>query len=70
VTDDEAIHSNLADLTDQLESAAAQLRGGALEIDDAAALVEECARLAGRAASELDRLARAGGERPGQDRLL
>jgi len=67
---DAGIQANLEELTDQLESAAAQLRDGALEIDAAAALVAECARLAGRAASELDRLARAGGERPGQDRLL
>jgi len=52
---DAGIQANLEELTDQLESAAAQLRDGALEID---------------AASELDRLARAGGERPGQDRLL
>jgi multidrug resistance efflux pump len=69
VTDDQT-HANLTELTDQLESAAAQLRGGDLEVDAAAALVEECARLAARAATELDRLARSGGDQPGQDRLL
>ncbi len=49
----------LADLTDQLERAAARLRAGELESDAAASLVETCARLASEAASELDRQARA-----------
>ena len=48
----------LQHLTDQLEQAAAQLRGGELEPQDAARLVEECAQLAGEAAAELDRRVR------------
>ena len=53
----------LQHLTEQLEQAAAQLRGGELEPQEAARLVEECARLAGEAAAELDR-ARARGAAP------
>jgi hypothetical protein len=49
----------LQHLTEQLEQAAAQLRSGELEPQQAAKLVEECARLAGDAAAELDRRARA-----------
>jgi hypothetical protein len=49
----------LDDLTTRLEQAAAQLRAGELEPQEAARLVEECARLAGEAAAELDRRARA-----------
>jgi hypothetical protein len=49
----------LQHLTEQLEQAAAQLRGGELDPQDAARLVEECARLAGDAAAELDRRTRA-----------
>jgi hypothetical protein len=49
----------LQHLTDQLEQTAAQLRDGELEPQEAARLVEECARLAGDAAAELDRRARA-----------
>lgn len=41
--------------TRQLEEAAAQLRSGDLEPEQAAKLVEEAARLAGDAANELDR---------------
>jgi hypothetical protein len=44
--------------TRQLEEAAAQLRAGDLEPEQAAKLVEECARLAGDAANELDRRVR------------
>jgi hypothetical protein len=54
----------LQHLTDQLEQAAARLRAGELEPQEAARLVEECARLAGEAASELDRRARAVAEAP------
>jgi hypothetical protein len=59
-------------LTRQLEDAAAQLRTGELTPDQAASLVEECARLAVVAGSELDRLARdaAPDPRPGQGELL
>ena len=49
----------LQDLTNRLEQTAARLRSGELEPNDAARLVEECARLAGEAAAELDRRVRA-----------
>jgi hypothetical protein len=49
----------LQHLTEQLEQAAATLRGGELDPQEAARLVEECARLAGDAAAELDRRVRA-----------
>jgi hypothetical protein len=48
----------LQHLTEQLEQTAARLRDGELEPREAARLVEECARLAGEAASELDRRVR------------
>lgn len=48
----------LQHLTEQLEQTAAKLRDGELEPREAARLVEECARLAGEAASELDRRVR------------
>jgi hypothetical protein len=62
----------LARLTRELEDAAARLRGGELGSEEAAALVEECARLAALAGSELDRRARdaAPGPAPGQGELL
>jgi hypothetical protein len=50
-------------LIERLEQAAATLRAGELPPDRAAALVEECARLAGEAGAELDRQVRAA---PGQ----
>jgi hypothetical protein len=66
--------SDLTGLADELERAAARLRSGELDADAAAALVDECARLASRAAAELDHHARldvsAGGPAPGQDSLL
>lgn len=54
----------LQHLTEQLEQVAAQLRGGELEPQQAARLVEECARLAGDAATELDRRVRAAADAP------
>ncbi|HZV75730.1 MAG TPA: hypothetical protein VFF79_18625 [Conexibacter sp.] len=54
----------LQHLTDQLEQAASQLRSGELEPQQAAQLVEECARLAGDAATELDRRVRAAADAP------
>lgn len=54
----------LQDLTDRLERAAAQLRAGELAPEQAARLVEECARLAGEAATELDRRVRAAADTP------
>jgi hypothetical protein len=65
--------SDLDRLVGELEQAAAQLRTGELEREDAAKLVEQCAELAARLGSELDREAReaaARGERPGQETLL
>jgi hypothetical protein len=47
-------------LTERLELVAAELRSGALAPDRAAAVVDECARLAGEASVELDRQVRAG----------
>jgi len=52
----------LKHLSDELEQAAARLRDGELEPQEAARLVEECARLAGEAATELDRRVRAAGD--------
>lgn len=66
----------LQDLTDRLEQTAAKLRAGELEPEQAARLVEDCARLAGEAATELDRRARAAadagaaGQARGQGELL
>jgi len=54
----------LQDLTDRLEQTAARLRTGDLEPEQAARLVEDCARLAGEAASELDRRVRAAADAP------
>jgi hypothetical protein len=54
----------LRHLTEQLEQAAAQLRSGELEPQQAARLVEDCARLAGDAATELDRRVRAAVDAP------
>jgi DNA repair exonuclease SbcCD ATPase subunit len=48
----------------QLEEAAAQLRIGELEPEQAARLVEECARLAGDAANELERRVRTAADPP------
>jgi exonuclease VII small subunit len=50
--------TRLDELTAELERVAERLRDGDLEPDEAADLVEECARLAAAAASELDRAAR------------
>ena len=54
----------LADLTDRLERAAAQLRSGELDANRAAGLVDECARLAAEAGAELDREVRAADSGP------
>jgi hypothetical protein len=63
-------HSQLDELTDQLEQAAARLRSGDLGADAAAQLVDECARLAARAGAELEREAGAVDVPPGQDTLI
>jgi hypothetical protein len=46
-------------IVDRLERAAAELRSGDIDAERAAALVDECARLASEAGSELDREVRA-----------
>jgi hypothetical protein len=46
-------------IVERLERAAAELRSGDLAPDRAAALVDECARLAAEAGAELDREVRA-----------
>jgi hypothetical protein len=59
----------LEDLAGRLERAATQLRDRTLGADRAAALVDECARLAAEAGAELDRHLRAAegaGPAPGQ----
>jgi hypothetical protein len=58
---------SLDDLTERLERTAAQLRSGDLTPERAAALVDECARLASEAGAVADREVRAGDEgAPGQ----
>ena len=56
-------------LTERLERAAAELRSGALEPERAAAVVDDCARIAGEASVELDRQVRAGDAEPGAGQL-
>ena len=56
----------LDELVERLERAAAELRSGDLEPDRAAALVDECARLASEAAGALDREVRASEHATGQ----
>jgi hypothetical protein len=62
--------SALDELVQELEAAAARLRAGELDAEDAAALVERCAELAGRIGAELDTQSRAASETEGQERLL
>jgi hypothetical protein len=50
---------SLERLIERLEHAAVTLRANELPTDRAAALVEECARVASEAGAELDRLIRA-----------
>ncbi len=57
----------LADLAGRLERAAAGLRAPELAPEQAAALADECARLAAEAGAELDRQARALDAGPGPD---
>jgi hypothetical protein len=59
-------------IVERLERAAAELRSGDLDPSRAAALVDECARLAADAGAQLDaelRAADAGTAAPGQLRL-
>jgi exonuclease VII small subunit len=57
-------------LVDELEAAAARLRSGDLDADEAAALVERCAELAARIGSGLDAAGREASLGEGQERLL
>jgi hypothetical protein len=63
---------DLRELTTRLREAAERLRDESLSHDDAAGVIEECARLAAEAGAELDRRSRAtAGEPPaGQGELL
>jgi hypothetical protein len=49
----------LTEIAERLERAAAELRAGDIDADRAAALVDECARLAAEAGAQLDREMRA-----------
>jgi hypothetical protein len=65
----------LGSYVDELERASARLRSGELGEEEAAALVDRCAELAGRIAESLESEARAGAELPldesaEQERLL
>lgn len=64
--------SDLEALAAELEQVAVKLREGRIDQNEAAALVERLADLAGRVGAELDREARASapGEPPGQETLL
>ena len=63
---------DLQDLTARLRDAAARLRDDSLSAEDAAELIETCARLAAEAGAELDRRSRAAAGDPpsGQGELL
>lgn len=69
---EQVVDERLDELISRLERAAEQLRSGELSPDAAATLVEDCAGLAGEAAAELERRARAEAfpVAPGQDSLL
>lgn len=65
--------ARLAELARRLDEAAATLRNGEVEPDEARRLAGECAELAAEAAVELDRAARGSGPDaapPGQEELL
>jgi methyl-accepting chemotaxis protein len=67
----EEAQDQLAELTARLERTAARLRSDELSAQQAAELVDHCARLADDAGRELDRLAGARvGATPGQGELL
>ena len=55
----------LESLVERLERTAAELRAGELSIERAAALVDDCARIAAEAGAELDRRVRAADTGPG-----
>ena len=62
--------STLDQLAAELESVADKLRAEAVDVDEAADLVERCADLAQRIGAEIDARTRAAGEAEGQERLL
>jgi hypothetical protein len=67
------MNSDLDALITQLDAAAARLRSGEIDPEEAAALIERCAELAGRLGAELDRAAREVEREPaaeGQEQLL
>jgi uncharacterized protein Yka (UPF0111/DUF47 family) len=64
------VSERLDELVDELEATAARLRGGDVEAEEAAALVERCAELAVQVSSELDTDSRAADAGEGQERLL
>ena len=53
------MNDSLSELSARLEDAAQQLRAPDIEVDDALALIEECARLAAEASSQFDQRTRA-----------
>jgi hypothetical protein len=55
----QAVTDALIELTARLQEAAERLRTGELEPDATLALIEECARLAAEASSQVDQRARA-----------
>jgi hypothetical protein len=61
---------SLDELAARLEEIAGRLREGAVEPDEAAGLVEQCAELAAALGAEVDAQARRAGEAEGQERLL
>ncbi len=61
---------SLDGLADELTAVAGQLRAGNLDPGQAAELVQRCAELAARLASELDVQNRAANQLEGQERLL
>jgi hypothetical protein len=62
--------SSLEQLAEELEAVAARLRGGAVDPEEAADLVERCAEVAAELGAEVDAQARRVGEAEGQERLL
>jgi hypothetical protein len=53
------VNDPLSELSARLEEAAEQLRSPELEVDSALQLIEECARLASEASSQVDQRMRA-----------
>ena len=62
--------SQLDDLVRELEDAATRLRAGDLAPQDAADLVEQCARLAVSVGGELEAMGRRAESDPDQEQLL